>query len=255
MAKIVFLGTAASISTKERDNTSFIFFCNKNKPLLVDCPGSTVKKIKERHLDYTAINDIIITHSHPDHLYGIPSLIHSFFKIKKNLNIYSSNPSIKLIKNLTKLFKLNKKGYPHINYINAFKQKPFFYTDKTEVYAFKNKHISGSFGINIIHKEKNIIYSSDTTPDTRISSLITKNTYLIHDCTGSKNLFKKIPSLYKMHTESSQLKKIILENNPKMTIPIHFLLINNSVLNQIKKELQGIGRIIIPNDYSVINIT
>ncbi len=254
MAKIVFLGTAASISTKERDNTSFIFSLSKNKNILIDCPGCPVKKIKERGLNYKTINDIIITHNHVDHIYGIPSLIHSFFKIKKTVNIYSSGPSIRLIKNLIKQFRLNREHYPQIRYVNVFKNKPFLNKKNVKIQSFKNNHVKGSFGINILYKNKNIVYSSDTAPTKRIETLTNPKTYLIHDCTGSAFLFKKFPSLYKMHTESSQLKEIILNNLPKLTIPVHFLLLNKQVLKQIKKDLSGLKDICIPGDYTVIDI-
>jgi len=52
MVKIVFLGTAASIATKKRDNTSFVIYVNKRDFMLVDCPGSIVQKLDKINLDY-----------------------------------------------------------------------------------------------------------------------------------------------------------------------------------------------------------
>ncbi|MCD6539690.1 MAG: ribonuclease Z [Candidatus Omnitrophica bacterium] len=253
--KIIFLGTAASISTKERDNTSLLLCKSRSRELiLIDCPGSLVSKFKKLNLNYTKLNKVIITHHHPDHIYGLVSLIHSQYKLNKKLTIFSSNFSIRIIKKFLGLFNLTSKNYPKISFIDVFSQKYFFKNSDLKISAFKNKHCKGSFGINIIYKNKNIVYSSDTALTKNIEKLINKNTYLIHDCTASSKFFKKHLSLYNLHTEAKQLKALAFRTKPKLLIPIHFLLLRKNEFKNIKKDLKEVKNIFLPEDFSSLYI-
>ena len=254
MLKIIFLGTAASIATKERDNTSLLICRDKSDFILVDCPGSVVQKLKRVKLDYTRLNKIVITHHHPDHIYGLISLLHSQYKTNKKLTIYSSRTSMEIIKKIVRIFGLKSPDYPRISFCDVLGKKPFLSSNMMKISAFKNKHARFSFGINIAYRNKNVVYSSDTALTKTILPFINKATYLIHDCTASSKFFKEYPSLYKMHTESSQLNKLAAQTKPKLTIPIHFLLLRRQELTHIRRELKGIKNIFFPKDYSCLTI-
>ncbi|MBN2120586.1 MAG: ribonuclease Z [Candidatus Omnitrophica bacterium] len=253
MLRIVFLGTSASISTKQRDNTSILLYNNKKDLILLDCPGSIVQKLQRLNLDFTRLTKVIITHHHPDHIYGIISLLHCQFRTTKKITIYSSKTSIKIIKELTKLFGLQSKDYPRITFVNLFNKKRVSLSGKVKISAFNNTHCRDSFGVNILYKDKNIVYSSDTAI-TDALPLVNRSTYLIHDCTSSSKFFKKYPDLYKMHTESSQLKNLALKTNPKLLVPIHFLLLAKGEFKKIKRELKGLKNVFLPKDYSCLTI-
>lgn len=254
--KILFLGTASSIATQERDNTSLLIQESRNKNLiLIDCPGCLVLKLKKVNLNYARLNKVIITHHHPDHIYGLISLIHSQYKVNRKLTIFSSKFTERIIKQLLKLFNLApEKGYPKVNFVNVFSQKYFLKTPTLKISALKNKHCRGSFGVNILYKNKNIVYSSDTALTKRIEKFINNNTYLIHDCTASSKFFRKYPSLYNLHTEATQLKKLALKKKPRLLIPIHFLLLRKNELSIIKKELQQVEKVFFPQDFSYLYI-
>ena len=248
MAKIIFLGTSSSIPTKDRDNTSFLFI-HKDKVFLIDCPGSITQKLLKANIDYKKLKNIIITHQHPDHIYGIVSLIHTQCYFNDKLNIFSNVDVIKIIKKLVKIFKLNKKDYPKINYINVFTKKIFYNTDDLKILAIKNKHIKNSFGLKFIFGKKSIFYTSDTSFSKELLNSIGKIDYLISDCTASSIFFKKYPSLYKMHTDSKTLADYMKDKNTKL-IPIHFLLLDNTELKRIKSELKILNKnLIIPKDF------
>lgn len=256
MAQIIFLGTAASIATAQRDNTSFIIRTGKKEYLLVDCPGSIVKKLQYRRIDYRKIDKIIITHHHPDHLYGISSLLHCQFGTTKQVTIYSSCPAIKTIKKLVKIFKLENKRYPKIVFKNVLKLKCFYPYKSLKIIPFKNNHAPGSFGIKAVFKNRktNLVYTSDTAIIKDIGRFTDSKSLLIHDCTASSALFKKHPSVFKMHTNSKQLKDIISSCLPKITIPVHFLLPDKKELPRIKKELRTIVKVFYPEDTTVLKI-
>ena len=254
MAKIIFLGTSSSIPSKKRDNTSFIL-SRKKLNLLIDCPGSITQKLLRVGIDFKKIKDVIITHEHPDHIYGIISLIHTQAYFNDTLTIFTNRPSMKIIKRLIKLFELNKPQYPEIKYVNVFEKKYFLSKEGMKIAAIKNKHISDSFGIKVSFSGKALFYSSDTAFSQKMLKAAGRINYLIHDCTASSSYFNKHPSLYKMHTASITLSNY-LENHPKIKlIPVHFLLLEKGEEKRIKRELCSIkSRLIWTEDFKTITL-
>ena len=184
MAKITFLGTAASIPSKNRDNTSLLF-AYKGLYLLVDCSGSIVYKLKKLGINYKKIRHIIITHEHPDHLYGLPHFIHACAYTTMPLYIFSNKKTISIIKKMLGLFKLSNKDYPPVHYIDVFKKPVFFSLKNLYLKAVPNKHKPQSFGVLFKWRSKTLLYSSDTALSRKIIHTALASTYLIHDCTAS----------------------------------------------------------------------
>ncbi|MCM8787776.1 MAG: ribonuclease Z [Candidatus Omnitrophica bacterium] len=255
MAKIILLGTSSSIPTKKRDNTSFLFIY-KNQLFLIDCPGSIVQKLLKVKIDFRKLQNIIITHEHPDHIYGIISLIHSQMYFNKLLNIFTNKTCIKIIKKLTKIFDLDKPNFLKIKFFDVFENETFYKYNDLELSALKTKHIKNSFGVKFTFAKKTIIYSSDTAFNEGILQEGVKIDYLIHDCTASSSYFKKYPQLYKMHTCSKDLANYLQKNkNIKKLIPIHFLLLDKKEEQRIKNELAILGnKVIFPKDFSKLRL-
>jgi ribonuclease BN (tRNA processing enzyme) len=251
MPKIIFLGTSSSIPTKERDNTSFLFLY-KRKIFLVDCPGAIVQKLLKVNVDFKKLKNIIITHHHPDHIYGIVSLIHTQAYLNDYLNIFTNSECIKIIKKLVKIFSLNKEHYPKINYYDVFKKNPFYSKNGLILEAIRNKHIKNSFGVKFIFGKKSLFYSSDTSFYPKMLEKIKDVKYLIHDCTASSGYFKKHPQLYKMHTCAKDLKEYLKTKSNVILIPIHFLLLRKNEEKKIKQELEALKNLILIKDFQTL---
>jgi ribonuclease Z len=241
MAKIVFLGTSSSIPTKKRDNTSFLLLYKK-QIVLIDCPGAVVHKLLKAGIDFKTLQNVIITHQHPDHIYGIVSLIHSQAYLNNTLNIFSNTACISLIRKLTELFNLRKKHYPKVNYINVFRKKVFYQNNGLKISAIKNQHIAGSFGVKVKIGQKLLVYSSDTSFSADILKYSRNADYIIHDCTASSAYFKKHPLLYKMHTCAKDLSQYLKNNGCAKLIPVHFLLLEKGEEKRIRQELAPLRR-------------
>ncbi len=254
MPKIIFLGTAASVPSSLRDNTSLVFIYKK-EVILIDCPGSIHFKLLKAGLDFKKIKNIIITHQHPDHFYGIIGLIHAQGYLNDSLNIFTNQPTINLLESLIKKLDLDEEIYPEINFFNVFKKRFFYESKAFKIKAILNSHIKDSFGIKIIQDKKSIVYSSDTSISRNIIKEAKNCDYLIHDCTASSFYFRKHPQLYKMHTSSYQLVEIAHQTKAKKIIPIHFLLLDKDEEKRIKKELKSIKkRLVFPEDFFTLLI-
>ncbi len=253
MAVLKCLGTSAYIPTKARDNTSFLFSYQGNS-FLVDCPGAISHKLLKTDFDFKKIKQVIITHQHPDHIYGIISLIHTQLSFTDKLTIFSSNPSIKIIKQLVKMFKLDKPGFPRINYVNVFEKNYFFQKNNLKAKAVRNVHTKDSFGVYFIFGKKKFFYSSDAAFSLKMLNTIKTTDYLMHDCTASSSFFKKYPQLYKSHTCSLQLKNYLIDKLKIVLIPVHFLLADKKEMTRIRKELSPLKKVIFLKDYQSLNL-
>jgi ribonuclease Z len=72
--RFAFLGTSGAIPSAERDTTSLVFVADEGAAL-VDCGGSPVQKLRLAGVDPLALRHVLVTHIHPDHAYGLPSLV------------------------------------------------------------------------------------------------------------------------------------------------------------------------------------
>lgn len=257
---IIFLGTAAAVASKERDNTSLLMKTPKDT-ILIDLPGSLVNKLERLNLDFRKISNIFFTHCHPDHIYGIVSLMHSQFRLKNKLHIFGSFEVIKLVKTLRRIFELeDTTNFPKVIYhkIKADPKRPFYNTRELVVSCFRVKHSQGSLGFKFLFKKINrtLVFSGDTTKSSNLIREAFGCDCLIHDCFCPERIFRKYPELYNLHTSSLLLGKIARSCQAKMLVPIHFASeVKYSfpeIIREIKKSYQG--KIIIPQDFDTLKL-
>jgi ribonuclease Z len=74
----VFLGSSGALPGRDRDTTSILFAAGGDT-VLVDCGGSPGQRLMLAGTDPLALSRVVITHIHPDHVYGLPSLIQTLF--------------------------------------------------------------------------------------------------------------------------------------------------------------------------------
>ena len=109
MAEICFLGTGGWVPTPQRDNTSVLLRAGGNLTL-IDCPGSVVAKIRTLGFDPRRVSTILFTHIHPDHIYGLPSFIHSLILEDGEIRLLGSEETVAFARRLLDLFGLRGKN-------------------------------------------------------------------------------------------------------------------------------------------------
>jgi ribonuclease BN (tRNA processing enzyme) len=73
MAKLVVLGSAASVPDENHDNTH-LAVVGEHGFVLVDCASAPVVRLKRAGLDYNRMTDFVLTHFHPDHVADGPQV-------------------------------------------------------------------------------------------------------------------------------------------------------------------------------------
>ncbi len=259
MIKLTFLGTACAISSKNRDNTALLLKTDRES-FLIDCPGSPVSKLKRINFDFRKIDKILFTHSHPDHIYGLPSLLHSQYKLGNRIFIYAKKEVISIIKALVKIHRLEDKSrFPQLIYKNIFPDlnKPFYKSEDLSVFSFEVMHSLNSVGFKFVFKDKKtLIFTGDTAYSEKILNISKDTDYLISDCFSPYRFFKVYKELKREHTDSLSLGKLAEKASVKVLVPIHFCrelsYSFEEVIGEIRRNFKG--KIIIPEDFTSLRL-
>lgn len=148
--RIVFLGTAGTIPSADR-NTSAIFVQYSKHRFLFDCGEGAQKQIITAKLGFRNLDHIFITHMHTDHFIGIFGLIEtlSLNSRKKDLHFYTPRPEV--LKALFEIF-----GYDNLEFdlvVNKASDGDEFRFDDFKILVFKTEHIVHSVGYALIEKD------------------------------------------------------------------------------------------------------
>lgn len=251
MLEIGFLGTGGAMSTSERDNASFLFN-NGRKIILIDCPGSALQKVQKFGLNPRDLEAIVVTHVHPDHIYGLPAVFHSLMLEEGLIRVYGSEESIQFCIRFLDLFGLRQPKFKTRAEFRAVASgQDFSISEATDVTAIQVTHHPSSLAYHF-HLSGGIefLYSGDTpaasSPIKRAGSL----DYLCHDCSSPSRFFEQYPVLYSMHTNSLELGRLAEEAGVKTLIPCHFFGEVEFSLKEIEEEVRRNyrGRLLIPRD-------
>lgn len=102
--KVIFLGTANAVPTKDRNHTA-IYLTYKNESFLVDCGEGTQRQFRYAGISPVKITRIFITHWHGDHILGIPGLLQTLAMsgYNRKLEIYCPKGSRRFLEAIEKL--------------------------------------------------------------------------------------------------------------------------------------------------------
>ncbi len=244
--KIIFLGTGSAVPSRDRDNTSLLFLQGENS-LLADCPGSAYLKLMRAGLEPALLKSIFITHTHPDHLYGLPALIHSLCPAGKFPEVYVPEGIAEMTRALLGLFGLERK----IEITECAGELPFLNTN-----LFKTRHNAESAGMVITEGQKKIVYTSDTGPLEDSSGIFRQADCLIHDCSAPERFKENFLGLDETHTSAETLGKMAQSAEVRMLVPVHFSGEFDFTTDEIEKSIRKnySGKLFIPRDFDTLEI-
>lgn len=149
--KLSFLGTGATIPTKNRNHIS-ILLSYKNENILVDCGESTQRQFRKADLNPCSITKVLITHWHGDHILGLPGLLQTLALsgYQKTLHIYMPKGTKNFMELIMKTFIFEGKLNYKIEEVNG----KFFENSDFYLEAFPLKHSTKCNGYSFIEKNK-----------------------------------------------------------------------------------------------------
>ncbi len=258
MVELIFLGTGGAVGTAERDNTSLALSPGGGPVVLLDCPGAVIPKLRRAGLDPLKIAAILVTHVHPDHIYGLPSLIHGLFLDEGRIRLYGSKETVEFCAGLLDLFRLRAERIKmRVDLVPLDPGATFELPGPTRVEAFAVKHSSASLGYHLSwNGGRRLVFPGDTPPDPAVVERARGADFLVHDCSAPERFFVRYPVLRTMHTSSLELGRLAQEAGAACLLPCHFFGEVDYPMSEVESEIREgyTGRLVMPSDLTRVEI-
>jgi ribonuclease Z len=190
MVKLIVLGSSCLVATEKRRPTHLVCL-GRRHGLLIDCGVSPRGRLEDLGIGRDAIDDIFITHFHPDHVAGLPLLLMewSLQKRRKPIRIHSGQLVLSRIRKLMDMYRWQKlPGQFPILYrpVEYRPQAKVFSHDEFRVRSSPVRHVVPALGVrvDIPGEGKSFVYSADTEPSSSLTALARGAGLLIHEATG-----------------------------------------------------------------------
>jgi len=190
MAKLTILGSAAAAPDDTREHAYMVLEGTKSA-LLIDCGGSPLQRLQRAGVDLDRLEHLILTHHHPDHIYGVPMLILGLWLTghPKPLHIYGLLRTVVAIRGVLEALEWREWGRimpVSFHTVEMRERAPVLETDEFEVVASPARHIMPSLALRVSIKSsgKVLVYSGDTEPCDSVTKLAEGADLLIHESTG-----------------------------------------------------------------------
>jgi len=180
------LGAGNGRPGPERD-TSGLLVAAAGRHTLVDCPGGVVSKLARIGLAPEAVDRIILSHDHVDHIYGLPHLIHAL-AIGGSLAavpVYGPAVTLTTVDAVLTAYGLAGPDYPAVvgHPVPVEPLAPVV-DEEIQVVASPARHSRPTLALRIARDQSVLGLSSDGLPSGETSRLCAGADVLLHDCGG-----------------------------------------------------------------------
>lgn len=250
MARIVILGSSAAVSDAKHDNTHFVII-GDHGPILVDAGSNPLGKIKNLGIDDEALQDIILTHFHPDHVSGVPNMLMHMWLLGRQapLRFYGLHHCVNRIEDVMSAFAWET--WPNFFPV-TFKRvrerdnEMVLENEDFVISAWPTKHFVPTIGLRILNKQNGnvLAYSCDTEPIPGLIDLARDADILIHEAAGAGY----------GHSSARQAGEIATEAGAKSLYLIHYQVWNTDPTPLIAEAQETYsGPVILSEDFHEYN--
>lgn len=190
MAQIAILGTAAAVSDADHDYTHFLLI-GETSTVLVDCGSNPLGKIHNLGVEDDAVQDIILTHFHPDHVSGVPNMLMHMWLLGRRspLRFYALHHCANRVEDM--MLGYSWDTWPDffpvtLNRVSERDGAPVLENDDFRILAWPTQHFVPTIGLRIENKRTGRVvgYSCDTEPTPSIAEIGRDVDMLIHEAAG-----------------------------------------------------------------------
>jgi ribonuclease Z len=187
---LILLGSGAAFPPRERENTSLLLHW-AGGIWLIDCGASPHRRLRLAGFDPESLRGIVITHDHPDHLYGLPSLIHCLIPTPpvEPLPILAPPRTLLTARMILEAFDLaDRPGLP-LEFITtpcrpgSSEEEPVHQVDGLRLWCEPVEHGREAIGVRAEAAGRVIAISGDTAPCAGIGRLTRGAHLLVHEAT------------------------------------------------------------------------
>jgi ribonuclease Z len=190
MAKLLILGSSNAIPSAGHENTHLAIILGK-RTVLVDCGASPILRLEQAGIEFESITDMFLTHFHPDHVAGVPSLLMGMWLLGRRapLNLIGLGYTLDRVEIMMDLY--NWKNWPdffpvHFQRVPADELALALDDADLRVYASPVVHFVPNTGLRFEFKveQKVLAYSCDTEPCPALLPLAEGADVLLHEAAG-----------------------------------------------------------------------
>ena len=217
MPKLIILGSAAAIPDPTHANAQLLVML-KDRVTLVDCGDGTYLRLVKAGIGVEQVNDLILTHFHPDHAGGLPALLITLWLLKRQapLVIHGLEDTLARAEGVLKLFQWEnwKEMYP-VSFKGLPEEEltPLLETPEWKVIASPVKHLIPTIGLRMEFANGSVAaYSCDTEPCAAVMRLARDADLLLHETVGEA----------RGHSSGTQAADIARQATVRRLILIHY---------------------------------
>lgn len=248
MARVILLGTAAAVSDANHDNTHFVLV-GDHGPLLVDCGSNPLGKIQYQGIDDNALQDVILTHFHPDHVSGVPNMLMQLWLLGRQapLRFYGLHHCINRLEDMMVGFSWQE--WPNFFPVTFHRvserwNAPVLENEDFRITAWPVHHFIPTIGLRIENKitGKVLAYTCDTQPTDSLYELGKNADLLIHEAAGASS----------GHSSARQAGETATRVGAKSLYLIHYWVWNSDPTPLVEEARQTFdGPVTLCQDYDV----
>jgi ribonuclease Z len=189
---LVILGAGPALPDRDRDNTS-LAWSSPAGSWLIDCGGRAYQQLLRAGIDPQSLRGAILTHSHADHIYGLPALLFHLWlaQYQGTFEVYANAPTLAMAQRLVAALELEAHGHMCRTSWHELAQEADQLVVENDSYAIRTSpvcHSRPTLGVRIADREtgRDIAYTSDTEPCAEVDRLAEGAHTLIHEA-GAKS--------------------------------------------------------------------
>jgi ribonuclease Z len=221
MPELIVLGTAASVPDAQHDTVG-LALRGPGWAVPVDCGGSPLHKLARAGVGRKAIQAMVLTHRHADHLYGVPMLVQGLWLGGRSnpLPVYGPEEALEVARELLEVVRLTgMEGMITLEWhpipLREGRQVPVPGIEPVRITAAPVVHSDVPTLALRFENEitgRSIVYSADTETCPALARLAAGADILIHEATGEQ----------RGHSSPAQAAEVAREAGVAQLVLIHY---------------------------------
>lgn len=217
MIRLILLGTGIAVPDPDRGHTHMLWD-GPGGPLLIDAGGCTFQRLLHANIDPLTLRALFVTHSHTDHINGIPALLTSMYLAGRTdppLPIYGPQQAIERVRDLLSASDMEPYCTP-VDWRPLIAGASVPLPHGWQLHTALTRHSRPCLAVRFESPDGKtvLVYTADTAPCPAVTELARGATVLLHEATLAE------PSAH--HSTPGEAGALAQQVGAKRLVLVHF---------------------------------